>query len=124
MNKKAKITLLMSFAVFAASIYALAAAAAYQPRVVQPSPTVAAISSTDTAERDAPPESVPDETYRTKVIKLYRGKVAVFEEGADVPVKLLPTDVDQLPDNAVERLKEGVYAYTAEQYQTYIEDFS
>lgn len=123
MNKRAKITLIASFAAFAASIYSLAAAAAYRPSVIQPAPT-AAVSPTDTASVPDLPEAPQDEPYRTKIIRLHRGRVAVFEEGSDSPIKLLPTDVEQLPDNAVERLKEGVYAYTAEQYRNYIEDFS
>ena len=96
MEKKAKIIFIASCAAFAASVYALAGAAAYRPRVVQPAPTVKAVSPADTPVPDEPPESTPDasdEMYRTKIIKLYRGRVAVFEEGADTPVKLLPTDV-------------------------------
>lgn len=125
MNKRAKITLIAAFAAFAASVYTLAAAAAYQPGVVQPAPSVA-VSSADAPAAPEPtnPEAETDEPYRTKIIKLHNGRIAVFEEGSDIPVKLLPTDVSQLPDNAVERLRAGVYAYTAEQYQNYIEDFS
>lgn len=125
MNQRAKLFFIASFAAFAASVYALAAAAAYRPTVVPPAPTAAAaVSPADTSAPAAHPTAEAHEEYRTKIIRLYRGRVAVFEEGSETPVRLLPTDVDGLPANAVERLKEGVYAYTAEQYQNYVEDFS
>ena len=127
MNKKTRITLILSFALFAASVYSLAAAAVYQPVVVQqPTPTIM-VSHTDNTPSDARehlPDVPSDQPYSTKIIKLHRGRVAVFEENSDSPIKILSTEVSDLPDNAIQRLKEGVYAYTAEQYQNYIEDFS
>ncbi len=124
MNKNAKITLVLSCAAFGASVYSLAAAAAYQPYGTVPTPPPAVtVSATDATNPTSLPTTAPS-PYRTRIIRLYRGKAAVFEEGSDVPVSFLPTDISQLPDDAVERLRAGVYAYTAEQYRNYVEDFS
>lgn len=126
MNKTTKITLILSFAAFAASVYSLAAAAAYQPDIVEPAPTIT-VSHTDntsSVQPDPQPSALSDDPYRTKIIRLQRDKIAVFEEDSNSPIKVLPTDISQLPENAIERLKQGVYAYTEEQYQNYIEDFS
>lgn len=125
MSKKAKITLLLSLTAFAASVYSLAAAAAYEPYGSE-TPRSAAVSRSDlrgmeTAEQDTDTTQTP---YRTKILRLYRGKIAVFEEDADTPIRVLPTDVAQLPPDAIERLDMGIYAYTAEQYRNYVEDFS
>ena len=124
-GKTAKITLLLSLTAFAASVYSLAAAAAYAP-ALPPRRLPAVMSDTDMPAPSSvtSPSDVSAPTFRTKLLRLYRGRVAVFEEDGETPVRLLPTDVEQLPSDAVERLRSGIYAYTAEQYRIYLEYFS
>ncbi|MBQ5544821.1 MAG: hypothetical protein IIU00_04010 [Clostridia bacterium] len=125
-GKTAKITLLLSLTAFAASVYSLAAAAAYAP-ALPPRPLPAVMSDTDMPPRPADvvtPSDTSAPPFRTKLLRLYRGRIAVFEEDGTTPIRLLSTDVTQLPSDAVKRLRDGVYAYTADQYRNYLEDFS
>lgn len=116
MNKKSLFTLFLSFAAFSASVYSLASAAAYRP------PTDHA-SAPLSAERPAV-LSPSDEAFGIKVIKLYHGSVGVFTENSSIPDEILPTDLSVLPDDAVARLKKGIYVYSREEYLNYLEDFS
>ena len=117
MNKKSKTLLTMSFAAFAASVYSLAAAAAYEPNaaaaVTEPSHTAqtAIAETTSTA-------------FSPKVIRLYNGQVAVFEEYGSIPIRILPISIDALPQETISRLKSGIYATSREEYLAFLEDFS
>lgn len=117
MNKKSKTLLVMSFAAFAASVYSLAAAAAYEPTAaaaVTETPRTAQTTISETTSPAFPP----------KILRLYNGQVAVFEEDADVPIQILPINIEALPQETLSRLKSGIYATTREEYLAYLEDFS
>lgn len=118
MKKKAKIILIASIAAFAASVYSLAAAAAYQPDGVDSSPTT--VYSTESNYNEA----VSSEPFQTKIIKIYDGSIAVFEESSDTPIGLLGANIDDLPKDTVEQLNQGITATTQDEYLSYLEDFS
>ena len=122
MNQKSKknaVALFFVFAAFCASVYSLASAASYEPVPVRVNDR---ISDTDvTPEPSDPPEEA---TFQAKVIRLWHGKAAVFDVGAETPEQILPADTESLPDDVISRLSEGIFIYTQEQYISYIEDFS
>lgn len=119
MRKKATFTLALSAAAFAASVYALAAAAAYQPD--QNTATPAAVSS---SQIESSSKISEEESFSPKIIKEYNGNVAVFEENQAAPIKILDTQTNNLPPETAERLKKGITAFTRDEYLSYLEDFS
>lgn len=124
MNHGFRWPLVFSYGALAASVSFFASSAAYRPPASSGAPTAPrSVSAADARlpDREAP---LPEEPYRTRIFLLYRGRVAVFEEGKEWPVEVLPTDTAQLPPDALERLASGVYAVTEEQYRNYLEDFS
>lgn len=117
MKKKAKIILMASIAAFIASVYSLAAAAAYQPDNAN-SPS--SVFSPEPNSEDA----ISSEAFRTKIIKIYNGQIAVFEENTDTPIDILGANVQDLPENTIKQLNEGITVTTQNQYLSYLEDFS
>ena len=125
MKQGSRLLLLLSCAALAGSVGVFASAAAYRPPAPSRRPPARpAVSAADLPRADGEDASLPEDFYRTRIIRLYRGRVAVFEEGQEWPVEVLPTDAAQLPPDALERLAGGVYAVTEEQYRNYLEDFS
>ena len=115
MNKKAMMMLAASAAAFSVSLYSYALAAFYEPSGAVPEVQV---SDSRTFA------SQSDQTFQTKVIRLWNDKAAVFEPGEEEPEVILPADTSALPDDVISRLKQGIYVYTLDQYINYIEDFS
>lgn len=118
MRKKATFTLALSAAAFAASVYALAAAAAYQPEQNTATPATVSSSQSESLSQSS------EESFSPKIIKEYNGNVAVFEENQTTPIKILDTLTDTLPPETAEQLKEGITAFTRDEYLSYLEDFS
>ena len=116
MNKKSLITLFLSFAAFSASVYSLASAAAYRPPVHQ--------ADLPLSSEQPISLSPSDEDFGLRVIRLYHGGVGVFTGDSDIPDEVLSTDLSALPEDAVARLKKGIYVYSREEYLNYVEDFS
>lgn len=125
MSRRISLSFAFSLLLFAVSLCLLATSAMYNPRtrsVPDPSPRVpVTLSDIPEEATDRPTEEEP---FHTRVIRLYRGKIAVFAEGSDTPEQILPADPSNLPPDALERLREGIPAVTAEQYRNYLDDFS
>ncbi len=115
MNKKALVMLAASATVFLASVYSYVLAASYEPTGIAPEKQVS--DSVTVASQS-------DQTFQTKVIRLWHDKAAVFVPGEENPEVILPADTSALPDDVLFRLKQGIYVYTIDQYINYIEDFS
>lgn len=118
MRKKSTFMLVLSAAVFAASVYSLAAAAAYQPERNAATPVAVSSSQINPSRQN------PEENFSPKIIKNYNGNVAVFEENEAAPIKILETQTDTLPLETAERLKNGITVFTHDEYLSYLEDFS
>lgn len=56
-------------------------------------------------------------------IKDYHGKVAVFQNGNDRPEEILDCPLDSLPQEEVQRVKEGIPALDETELQHLIEAF-
>ena len=54
----------------------------------------------------------------------YNGKVAVFSPGSVTPVQILETPVAVLPEADRQMLTEGIRAWSDEELQTLLEDYS
>lgn len=121
MKKRDKITLVLSLAAFGASIYSLAAAAAYKPDIANSTPI--SNSSCESKESDRINE-VSSEFFSVKIIKIYNGSVSVFEENSDIPIDILETNPDDLPEETVNQLNTGIKVTTQDEYLSYLEDFS
>lgn len=118
MKKKAKIMLIASIAAFTVSVYSLAAAAAYQPDSVNSTP-----SSPSSLESNYNDE-ISSEAFHPKIIKIYDGRVAVFEENSNTPIDILGVNVQDLPKTTINQLNEGIIVTTQDEYLSYLEDFS
>lgn len=57
------------------------------------------------------------------VIKEYKGLVAVFKSGGEIPVKITQTRVDTLPPYDAQMLKEGIAAENEEKLEKMLMDF-
>ncbi len=116
---KKSAALAAAFAAFCASVYSLASAASYRPAA---GPVQMKVSDADQSRVSS--GSGEEDTFRTRVIRLWQGRAAVFETGAETPEEILPADTSQLPEDVISRLKEGIFIYSQEQYINYLEDFS
>lgn len=57
------------------------------------------------------------------VLKEYKGLVAVFKKGGELPVKITQTKVETLPPYDVEMLKEGIEAENEEKLEEMLMDY-
>lgn len=58
------------------------------------------------------------------ILKEYSGKLAVFSDGEDTPEEILDIYVSVFPDTDKKKLAKGIYAYSREELQSLLEDFS
>lgn len=71
-------------------------------------------------------EVLKEETPAEKkiyIVKSYKGLVAVFEQGYDLPVRITETPVDTLPELDIMRLSQGISAEGKEELEKILRDF-
>ena len=81
--------------------------------------TVLALS--EQMEDESQTESRADPLW---LVMEYDGKVAVFSPGSVTPVQILDTPVAVLPEADRQMLSEGIRAWSDEELQTLLEDYS
>ena len=113
MSVKNTLSMILAAAAFSASVFSLASAAEYRP----PAEQAGALDATNAEVAEEAP-------FTPKIIRIWNGKAAVFEPGAEEPDVILPADADSLPEEFWERLVKGIIIHTREQYNSYMEDFS
>jgi hypothetical protein len=116
MERKRTLSFIAAVIALSASVCSLVCAADYRPPLKSEIPS-AAQPAESAAEADAG-------DFSPRIFRLWNGKAAVFLPGAETPEQVLAADCDSLPDDVADRLEEGIYAYTREQYYSYLEDFS
>ena len=57
------------------------------------------------------------------LIREYEGKIGVFTQNSDTPIKIIETNPTLLPEYDQKMLKEGIYLYSETELRQLIEDF-
>ena len=61
--------------------------------------------------------------YDKYIIKDFHGKIAVFENGGEAPVKITETLTSSLPQFDTKQLRQGVYAENEREVKRLLEDY-
>lgn len=83
--------------------------------------TANAASSQESGSAPAP--SAPPESSVCYIVREYNGRIGVFLDGTDVPVRVADTDVKLLPAADRESLKLGKKVRTLEEAERLLEDY-
>lgn len=83
--------------------------------------TISALSP-DTVQQEQAAENAPN-SANGYIIKNFRGKVAVFRNGDEIPINITDTEIDSLPDFDNQQLQIGVYAANERELKRLLEDY-
>lgn len=79
----------------------------------------------DSPKEEPPVSSAPQETDSPSyMVKTYQGRVAVFRFGDDTPLEVRDSPVYQFPEADRTLLEQGIPAYSEEELQKILEDYS
>ena len=123
MLDKKRMSLFLAAFLFSVSVYSLVRAADYQPAAEKSGIGTVASDRFGSEERATQKVSETD-AFTPRVFRMWNGSVAIFRPGNAEPETVLSTDCDSLPEDAAEKLKEGIFVYSLEQYYSCLEDFS